>query len=288
MTWNISAKICLEKSNDAFLLEVMKKEINRWNRFLFDILSITYDSGSINKIRENLESETVESVNYALEMIDIVIDDSIKPKLISLLDVVPDEVKLKNLYQFFPGEVPHYDKLVEDIINRDYNLLTIWTKACTLRNLPEIEGDDLAESVVALLFSPEGILQEEAAKLIARSSHELYKSASKRIPDSTKKRLDRIIDGETNERELLFEKVKFLSDCFTAIPEEELLSLATAMKYVKDFQTGSPLSSDDYIVWSLSDDKVENKVHIIYRELMKNLTGNFPGNGVAFLLYSAS
>ena len=36
-------------------------------------------------------------------MIDIVIDDSIKPKLISLLDVVPDEEKLRNLYQFFPG-----------------------------------------------------------------------------------------------------------------------------------------------------------------------------------------
>ena len=100
-------------------------------RFLFNILSITYDSGSIMKISENLESETVESVNYALEMIDIVIDDSIKPKLISLLDVIPDEEKLKNLYQFFPGEIPHHNKLIEDIINRDYNLLSLWTKACT-------------------------------------------------------------------------------------------------------------------------------------------------------------
>ena len=33
MTWNLSAKICLEKNNDTFLLEVIKKEINRWKDF---------------------------------------------------------------------------------------------------------------------------------------------------------------------------------------------------------------------------------------------------------------
>jgi len=168
MTWNLSAKTCLEKSNDTYLLDVLEKEMNRWNRFLFNLLSVTYDPGSIKKIKENLERETVESVNFALEMMDIVIDDSIKPKLISLLDVVPAEAKLRNLYQFFPGEVPKYENLLENIINRDYNLLSLWTKACTLRHIPEIEGDDMAESVAALLFSPEPVLQEEAARLIVR------------------------------------------------------------------------------------------------------------------------
>ena len=33
MTWNLSAKICLEKSNDTFLLDVLEKEITRWNNF---------------------------------------------------------------------------------------------------------------------------------------------------------------------------------------------------------------------------------------------------------------
>ena len=277
MTWILLAKICLEKSNDTFLTEVIRKEINRWNRFLFNILSITYDSGSITKIRENLESETVEGVNYALEMIDIVIDDSIKPKLISLLDVVPDEEKLKNLYHFFPGEVPHYNKLLEDIINRDYNLLSLWTKACTLRNLQEIEGDEMAESVVALLFSPEGIMQEESAKLIARSSRELYRSASQRIPDSSKKWLDKIVNGETDEEELLYGKTLFLSGCFTGIPEEELLTLAGDMKYIKDFRAGFNLFPDGCIIWSLSADKTGNEVYVHYHDDIKSLNEKFRG-----------
>ena len=269
MTWNLSAKICLEKSNDTFLLRIMSKEIDRWKRFLFNILSITYDSGSITKIRENLESETVESVNYALEMLDIVIEDTLKPKLISLLNVVADDKKIKNLYQFFPGEVLQYNKLLEDILNRDYNLLSLWTKACTLRNLKEIESDDMAQSVVALLFSPEGILQEESAKLIARSNRELYKSISQRIPVSTKRRLDKIVNGETNEKELLFEKIQFLSNCFTGIPEEELFSMAGAMKYMKDFQTGFQLFPDGCIIWTLSADMPDNEVYILYNEHMK-------------------
>jgi len=277
MTWNLSAKICLEKSDDAFLLAEMRKEINRWNRFLFNTLSITYDSGSVAKIRENLESDTVESVNYALEMMDIVIDDSIKPKLISLLDIVPDEEKLKNLFQFFPGEIPRYNKLLEDIINRDYNFLSIWIKSCVLRNLSEIEGDDLAESVVALLFSPEVILQEESARLIARSSRELYKSASIRLPVTIKSKLDKITNGESDDEELIFDRIKFLSTCFEGIVEEELLSLAGAMNYMKTFQPDSPLYSEDSIIWALSSDKAEKEVYIHYSVQMEDSVDKFQG-----------
>ena len=266
MTWNLSAKVCLEKNNDIYLLGILAREINRWKKFLFNVLSITYDSGSVNKIRENLESETVESVNYALEMIDIVIDESIKPKLIALLDIVTDETKLKNLYHFFPGEIPHYNRLIEGIINRDYNHLSLWTKTCTLRNIKEIEGADMAESVAALLFSPEGILQEEAARLIARSSRELYRSVSQRVSDSTKKRLDRIVNGETDENELLFEKIKFLTDFFKGISEEEMLALSGAMIYLKDIKTGLNFPSDGFIIWPLSADNSGRKVYINYND----------------------
>lgn len=266
MTWNLSAKVCLEKNNDIYLLGILTREINRWKKFLFNVLSITYDSGSVNKIRENLESETVESVNYALEMIDIVIDESIKPKLIALLDIVPDETKLKNLYHFFPGEIPHYNRLIEGIINRDYNHLSLWTKTCTLRNIKEIEGADMAESVAALLFSPEGILQEEAARLIARSSRELYRSVSQRVSDSTKKRLDRIVNGETDENELLFEKIKFLTDFFKGTTEEEMLALSGAMIYLKDIKAGLNFPSDGFIIWPLSADNSGRKVYINYKD----------------------
>ena len=92
------------------MLEALGKEILRWNKFFFNLLSIIYGPSSVRRIRENLESGTIESVNYALEMIDMMIDDAIKPKIVTLLDVIPDEEKVRQLFQFFPGVIPEYDK----------------------------------------------------------------------------------------------------------------------------------------------------------------------------------
>jgi AAA family ATP:ADP antiporter len=266
MTWNLSAKICLEKNDDTFLLGVMKNEMVRWKKFLFKILSITYEPEAIKKIWEKLENGSLESVSYALEIIDLIIDDSIKPYLTLLFDYVSDSRKAGNLYRFFPGQIPQYDSLLEDIINRDYNLLSLWTKACTLRNIPEIEGDKLKESVVALFFSPETILQEEAARLVARSDMELYELVSQRIPDLIRRRLDNIVYGKTEEMELLFEKTVFLSDIFKGINEEDLLILSEEIRFKKDISSGLKTFTGGSVIWPLSADKQHDKGYIYYNE----------------------
>jgi ATP:ADP antiporter, AAA family len=277
MTWNLSAKVCLENNNDIFLLELMNKEIERWNNFLFNILSITYDSDYIDKIRINLKRSSVESVTLALELIDLVIDDAIKPKLISLLNAGKDTEKLKNLHNYFPGDVQKYNKLLEYILNRDYNLISVWTKASTLRSISAIEDIEMAESVIALLFSPEILLQEESVNLMSRTNPKLYKSVSHRLPDSTRKRLDRIINGEISEMELLFEKVSFLSNYFIEIPEEELLPLAGVMKYTKEPGKGLSPFDNDCIIWSVSDKKHSERVSLYYYGEMKAQEADFIG-----------
>jgi hypothetical protein len=250
MVWNLSARICLERNNETLTLRALNREIERWNTFLFNILSIAYDQGSIRKIQEKLCSGTFESVKNALDMIDMVTDDSIKSKLIQLLDVIPDEDKVKCLYQFYPGEIPDKQKLTEDIINRNYNILGIWIRACAIRNLPDIENKNLSESLTALLFSPEKILSEESAKLIARSDSELYRSVSVRIPEQLRRHLDNVVSGTTDERELIFEKVRFLSSCFPGMIEEDLIWLAGKMEYSKVISPGLLTDEGGYILWN--------------------------------------
>jgi ATP/ADP translocase len=250
IVWNLSAQICLEKNKDELLLRTLNKDTSRWNQFLFDLLSITYDSGSISRIRENLASNTVESVNYALEMIDIVIDESIKTKIIPLLDAIPDEAKLKNLYQFYPGEIPDYPRLIDNILNRDYNLLGIWIRACALRNIASIDNEMLAQSVIALLFSPEPILKEESANLIARSGNEIFSSVSVRIDAKLKYKIEKFMNNEIPEEEVLYDKVMFLSSLFTGIDEDYILFLANSLRYMKVLEN-STLYPGGFILWSL-------------------------------------
>jgi ATP/ADP translocase len=251
LTWNIAAQASLGKTEHKTLLEIIKKETNAWSGFLFDILSVVYDKTYIEKIRENLESGTVGSINYALEMIDIVVDESIKPKVVSFLDIVPDEEKLKNLQQFFPGRIADYYELVDDIINRDYNLLSLWAKACALHTVGRIEGESLKESVVALLFSPERILREEAARLIGRSRREIYDEVASRISVTDTEAFESIISGSINGESFLFEKVTLLSSFFTNIPDDELIYLAESVVYVDKPVLSSVKQDSDYIVWQI-------------------------------------
>jgi hypothetical protein len=123
----------------------------------------------------------------------------------------------------------------------------------------------MTESVSALLFSPEDILQQEAARLIARSYSSVYRSVSQRIPDSTRKRLDRIIDGRTDTAELVFEKIQFLRKCFAGVPEHELLLLSETLVYVADVKSGFS-ASGDCIIWPLPGQDNGNEVYIHHQK----------------------
>ncbi|HEX2967616.1 MAG TPA: hypothetical protein VHO46_00835 [Bacteroidales bacterium] len=251
MTWNLAARVSIQKNFDTGLLGILDKDIERWKKFLFDLLSVAYDPVSIRKIKENLDKDTVESGNFALEMIDIVIDESLKPKIMALLDLVPDETKLKNLWHFFPGEIHPYEKTTENIINRDYNLLTVWTKACTLKEIESISNGNIAESVSALLFSPETIMQEEAVRLMKRSDEKIYSAVSDRLPVTVHKRLDLILKNDYKDEDLIYEKVLFLSKIFCKIPEDELLSLSEKLIYTNNLNDRTRAA--ECIAWDIND-----------------------------------
>jgi AAA family ATP:ADP antiporter len=288
ITWTLTAKRCLERNNDTVVLTQMIKELNRWNSFLINLLSLAYDPAIMSRIKKNLEPGTIESVHYAHAVIDIVFDESIKTKLICLLDIIPDEDKLHNLNHFFPVEIPDYNNLLEDILNRDYNLLSIWTKACVLRNMKQIRNSEMAESVVALLFSPENILQEEAVKLIARSDISLYRSVFNRIPLSVRKNLDRITEGEMGKCEFLFDKVLFLSGLIEGVVEDEMLYLARKLSFSDDIREAVSSFPDGFILWVMRPDNDFFPAQIAYssnvEELLEkvNLTGHKSGYIISF------
>jgi ATP:ADP antiporter, AAA family len=264
VAWNLSVKSALESDNDDFLTDKIKLEIDRWEEFLFNILSVTYNDGPVSMIRESISGGTFESIAYAHEIIAVLVSDPVKTKLISLLDIISDEERIVNLPQPFPVETKQHTKLLEDLINCDYNLISIWTKACTLRSIARIDGMDMAESVTALLFSPAEIIREESAYLIARSDPDFYLSASMRIAGSVKTRLDRIINGTLDREEYIFEKVQFLANKIGVPVEDEFLSMAGEMKYIKNLDRESFSSSGGYIIWPLNDSKGSKDVHVIY------------------------
>lgn len=271
ITWNLGAKMILEHDKNDFLLDKINRETERWETFLYNILSLNYGSDVIAGIRKNIQLNTMESVGHALEMVRETVSDSISQVLQIILGDIPIRKKLKRLSRFYPGEVSGHKNLAEDIINRDYNLISIWTKACTLRSIVKIEDRQMAESVTALLFSPEEIIQEESAYLIARSNPELYYSAAYRISGQVKRKLDKIVNGTTGKREMLFEKVQFLTKCFADIPSWELFSMARELHYISDPKEDLGTCDEGCILWSLYIDKDSSEVQLVYDGAVEDL-----------------
>jgi hypothetical protein len=203
----------------------------------------------------NLNNNNDDSGSYVSEIAKIVFSDSVKTHLLPLLEVVPDKIKVKKLSRLFAVEVVGRNKLLEDILNRDYNLIGLWTRACALRCIGKIDGPEMAESVIALLFSPEQILQEESVNLISRTSNEFYYTACDRLQETTKTRLDKILAGNLDSRDLVFEKVQFLAGCFGEIHEEDLISLACELRYVKEFNDDDVNSTEGCIIWTIDRDE---------------------------------
>lgn len=265
LTWIISGLVCLEKNNNAPLVTEMEKEYARWKDYLLDLLTLTYDQ-TIPADGKNNPGKKDNIDRSIPEMAGIIYGSKAKSISGDLSGQGNYDKKLNKLQRYFSCVVPGYKSLLEDIINCDYNLLNVWTKACAIRSIPEIDEEDLGESVVALLFSPEEILREEAAQLIARSDNDLYKTTSERIPETNRRKLDRIASQDIKDKELVYEKVRFLSSVFKEVNEDELLFLAEKIGFARNDQKGIYSQPSDSILWSFSKEKPDPEVFINLKE----------------------
>ena len=248
LAWMISMLAAMEDGKNEFLTHQLTREYERWKLYLLRILHLVY------------KGKVEEDGNNPI------------PELSSLIYGNTDrntewKKLLKKLRPWYPIELPSPAMLSEDIINCDYNVLGVWIKACTLRCITLIEDANLRESVAALLFSPEQILREEAARLLARTSMELYNSTASRIPDRNRTHLDRMVSGQINEKELLFEKIKFLVSCFDKIKEDELLFLAEKMSFARNNQRGIFSQPSNSIMWSFTEDNSEPEIFVNHEDM---------------------
>ena len=137
----------------------------------------------------------------------------------------------------------------------------------------EIGSESISESVTALLFSPEIILQEESAGLLARAGGDLYNNASSRIPQDARARIDRIAGGDAVKEALVYEKVEFLSSRFAGMEEEDLISLAGSLSFTEKSMKRTLPGKGGYILWQCTSDNVR----IVYEsDIISGLTYVLP------------
>ncbi|MFN7793278.1 MAG: hypothetical protein ACK5NM_12085, partial [Cyclobacteriaceae bacterium] len=194
--WNLAALEELpEESYFLLVRDALKEEIRENYDHLTLLLSLLYEPESVQLVRTNVEVGSPDSIQYALELLDLFVEQDLKPKLIPLFDDSSVEDKLEKLQIYFPRENYTPIQTINYILNRDFNYNNRWTKVCALHSTAYIPDFRVSRGLVSQMFNRDKLLQETAAWVVYNKDREAYQSISDRLPVRDKKFLDSAIEN---------------------------------------------------------------------------------------------
>ena len=194
--WNLCAQEELpEVEHFEFLKAALREELRDNYDQISLLMSILYDPQSVQLVRENVETGTADGIAYALELLDLFVDQEVKPKLLPLFDDIAVKEKMNRLQIYFPRESYNPVQVVNYILNRDFNLNNRWTKMCAVYSSAFIPEFRVSRGLIGQMFNPDRLLQETAAWVIYNKDKAQYKVVSDRLPLRDKKFLDSSIEN---------------------------------------------------------------------------------------------
>lgn len=255
IAWNLAALMEIPKGDmdkHRYLRNSLRSE-NRYNfNHVYMLLSMLYDEQSIQLVKENIESRTSEGVSFAIELLDVFLDEDIKPYLLAILDEISVEEKLIRLQNYFPRDKYNASEVLMQIINQDYNNISPWTKACaiyTYRNMPDAH---ICNDLIANLFNQDQLIKETSAYVIYTIDEKLYHKHTERLGKEAKLKLDEVICPEDYEGfeislpKLRIEKIMFFKS-IAALKDTSGTELNHLLNYteVKKYHSGDELILGD-------------------------------------------
>ncbi|MEQ8626969.1 cyclic nucleotide-binding domain-containing protein [Ekhidna sp.] len=245
IAWNIKSALEIPEEDevDKLIKEAMVEEDIKNYDNIFMLLAMIYDPQSVLLAKENIQNGTSESITFAVEMMDIFVEEELKPKLIPVVDELKIDERLVRLQNHYPPEeFDSYDDLLLQIINRDYNRINRYTKALAMYRFSQLSNHVTAD-LIANLFNPDPLLLQTAAYVIYLIDKEAYHEHTKRLKPITKKELDKAIlppvfrneDEEYHQKLLLIERVIELKkiEMFKQIPGELITYIAECLEEVR-------------------------------------------------------
>ncbi len=210
--WNLNTKNNINKNQvSPLLIDAIEEEIKSNYNLLFLILSLLYDAGSIGQIKNNIEQGSSESISYAVELLELFVDEEIKPYLFPLLEDIPGQERVKRLSNYYPLRRMETDELLKSIINRDINYLSRWTKVCAIYSYHYIEHFKSSYTLKAQIFNKDVLLRETTSALLDKLDKKTFLNCLQRLEPKTSRQLKNLINVSKSNY-LLFDKIKFLKE----------------------------------------------------------------------------
>ncbi|MEN8250669.1 MAG: HEAT repeat domain-containing protein, partial [Bacteroidota bacterium] len=214
IAWNLAAYLEIPDNQNTRQLKTALNEENEHDvRHIYTLLSMLYDAKSIYLIKQNLESGTSEGITYAIELLDVLLAEDLKQKIIPILDDISVADRVRKLQVFYPRAKLSTQLSLKFLINRDFTQSNRWTKACAIYQIGRLKIKEFNYDLIANLFNPDMMVKEMSAWGLYNIDKEQYYENIERLLPEEKARLDEMVLSHSLSIEtgnLTFEKVRFL------------------------------------------------------------------------------
>jgi len=217
--WNLTALDELpDEPHFQYLRQAIREEILENYDQITLLLSLIYDPTSVQLVRENILTGTPDSIQYALELLDLFVDSDLKPKIVPLLDDSHVSAKLEKLQTYFPRESYNPVQVINYVLNRDFNFNNRWSKVCAVHAAAFLPSFRVSRGLISQMFNQDKLLQETAAWVIYNKDKAAYDTITERLPGRDKRFLDtairnnQLLDGLDDGFFLHIEMILFMKE----------------------------------------------------------------------------
>lgn len=253
--WNLSA---IQEINDEGEFSEQIRSALRWEiqndiEHIYMLLAMLYDTRSIQLVKENIDSGTVEGITYAIELLDVFLSEQLKQRVIPVLDDLSDTERINRLDDFYPRVRLDSKLVLKFIINRDFTQSNRWTKACVIYQIGLEKILDFKLDLIAQLFNPDRLIKEISAWALFEMDTPAYHQNTRRLGETVKKELDDLIIHR--DKMSIFDTVLF----FQAVPVFHNVP-GIILSYLADISEELHLETDESLVL---DDRHNNEFYVM-------------------------
>jgi len=220
--WNLHALDKIPNSDIGRLLKQSLEDENQYHyRHIYMLLSMIFDQYSINLIRSNIESGTSEGITYAIELLDVLLSEDLKDRIIPLFDDISNQDKIKRLQVFYSHIMGDFNDVIKQIINKEFNQINRWSKTLALYWVGINKEESMLYELISNLFNPDPLIRDTSAWSLYQIDPKYYDENIPRIGKERKNELDLMIKKKSERfgisfiRPLTIDKAFFLSEIST-------------------------------------------------------------------------
>jgi hypothetical protein len=254
ISWNLCA--IPEVGEEGFSEQIktaLQWEVQNDIEHIYMLLTMLYDTRSIQLVKENIDSGTAEGIAYAVELLDVFLSEQLKQRVIPILDDLSNSERIDRLQDFYPRIKLDSKLVLKFLINRDFTQSNRWTKACVLFQIGIQRIDAFKLDLIAQLFNPDPLIHEVSAWALYQIDADEYEQHAKRLGVIFKRELDTVIIQ--SKRMTRFEKILFFQkiNVFETIP-------GITLSYLADLSEETRMSEGESLIL---DEKSNNSFYVI-------------------------